>query len=356
MNSLIITEHNNSKLLSTTMATINAVKQLNTNITLLIIGNNCQDAVIKQATTLPYIQQILYVNYPNINNLFAENITAIILAVLKSAAINPNDYQYIAAANTNFGKNLIPRLSACLGVEQISEVSKIITHDTFERYIYAGNAVQTVQLLTAIKCLTIRTTNFSDQISENTSSVNFTDITKQLNPELLKSDPDKRIKFVEKINKSKQAGQANLTSAKIVVAGGVALQSKENFQLIAQLADQLNAAIGASKSAVDAGFAPNSWQIGQTGKSIAPKLYIAIGISGAIQHISGIKESKIIVAINSDENAPIVKMANYSIIGDLFTIVPELIAEFAKQQSQFPQPNVEKILEKFTKQQFVTTE
>lgn len=319
MNALIIAEHNNNKLLPATIATIDAASRLTKQITVLIVGYNCQ-SVINQASITKNVTKILYVDHINYKHLLAENISTIIIKIINK---NINHYQYIMAGATTFGKNLLPRIAAILDIEQISEVTKIISKDTFERFIYTGNAIQTVQLLCNIKCLTIRTINFDDTLNQNihTATIESLDATQFA--------IDQRIHFSKNQTKIKQSIRPELTNAKIVVAGGSGLKSKENFILIEQLADSLNAAIGASKSAVDAGFAPNHYQIGQTGKIIAPKLYIAIGISGAIQHIAGIKESKVIVAINQDENAPILKVAHYAIIGDLFKIIPELIKEIS---------------------------
>ena len=318
MAALIIAEHNNTELLPATIATINAASLLTQNITVLIIGYNCQ-SVVNQTSMASHVTKVLYVDHSNYQYLLAENIATIVIETINNK--NKDYYQYIMVGATTFGKNALPRIAAMLDVEQISEVTKIINNDTFERFIYAGNAIQTVKLLCQIKCLTIRTINFNDEFIQNI----YTSEIASLNH--LDFSINNNIKFSRnQINPClSTAIRPSLSTAKIVVAGGSALKSKENFALIEQLADQLNAAVGASKSAVDAGFAPNSWQIGQTGKIIAPKLYIAAGISGAIQHITGIKESKVIVAINIDENAPIFKIANYAIVGDLFKIIPELI-------------------------------
>ena len=318
MGALIIAEHNNQHLLSATIATIDAASHLTKNITVLVIGSNCQ-SVVKEASCAPNVTKILDLDHINYTNLLAENITSVIIEIISK---NPtHNYEYIMVGSTTFGKNILPRIAACLDVEQISEVTKIISKDTFERFIYAGNAIQTVRLLCNIKCLTIRTTNFNDEFIKNFTTASI----EQLDPQ--KFIWDQRIRFAKNQIKNKQSSHPELTTAKIVVAGGSSLKSKENFLLIEQLAGKLNAAVGASKSAIDAGFAPNSWQIGQTGKIIAPKLYIAVGISGAVQHVAGIKESKIIVAINIDENAPIFQVAHYAMVGDLFKIIPELIKE-----------------------------
>ncbi len=319
MGALIIAEHNNQQLLPATIATINAASLVTKNITILILGYNCQ-SVINQASIAINVTGVIYLDHINYQNLLAENISTVVIDIINN---NNNYYKYIIAAANAFGKNLIPRIAAMLNLEQISEVTKIIDTDTFERFIYAGNAIQTVKLSCQIKCLTIRTINFNDEFVENDYTAHITKL--NFKDYVI----NQRINFSNNQTKTTFSTRPELTTAKIVVAGGSGLKSKENFALLEQLADRLNAAIGASKSAVDAGFAPNSWQIGQTGKTIAPKLYIAVGISGAIQHIAGIKESKVIVAINLDENAPIVKIANYSIIGDLFKIIPEIIEELS---------------------------
>lgn len=320
MNAIVIAEHNNNELLPATIATISAASNLAKQITVLIIGHNCQ-SVIHQASIANNVTKVLYIDHINYKHLLAENIATIVTKIIIN---NINYYQYILTGATAFGKNLLPRIAGMLDLEQISEVIKIISPDTFERFVYTGNAIQTVQLLCDIKCLTIRAINFNDTFIKN---VNSTAIIEPLDS--TQFIIDQRIQLAAHQNKIKQSIRPELTTAKIVVAGGNGLKSKENFALVEQLADSLNAAVGASKSAVDAGLAPNNYQIGQTGKIIAPNLYIAIGISGAIQHIAGIKESKIIVAINIDENAPIFKVAHYAIIGDLFKIVPQIIQELS---------------------------
>ena len=361
MSALIIAEHDNQQLLPATIAAIDAAQQLTNHINLIIIGYNCQ-TVAERANSIKQLNKIILVQSKIHQYLLAENICPIILALCNQ---QPIAYQYLIVGSTTFGKNLLPRIAACLNLELISDVIKIKSPDTFERLIYNGNIIQTVQLLSNIKCLTIRTINFNDQLDKlatKNSLNNYKNNIELLDPknnielldpknniELLDPknniellDPknfpiETKVRVTEILNNNDSYHHKNLkldlTTAKIVVAGGAALKSKENFKLIEELAALLGAAIGASKSAVDAEFAPNNWQIGQTGKIIAPNLYIAIGISGAPQHVVGIKESKIIVAINLDENAPICKIANYVIIGDLFKVIPDLIKELSLYQS-----------------------
>lgn len=316
INALIIAEHDNSILHPATIAAINAATQLadSIQIIIIVIGSNCK-AVAIEAAAVKFVHKVLYIDYINNNYLSTELLTDIILDVINN---NPDYYTYIICGGTSFGKNLLPRIAANLDVEQISDVVKIIDSDVFERFIYSGNAMQTVKLLCNIKCLTIRVGYFNSELMPNNNIA----LIEQLNLLINLEKYNRQIKFLKLIKTNQEI---NLTNAKIVVAGGRALQNKENFALIEQLAYKLKAAIGATRTAVHAGFAPNEWQIGCSGKTIAPDLYIAVGISGAVQHVSGIKDSKIIVAINIDENAPIFQIATYKIVDDLFKIVPELI-------------------------------
>ncbi len=320
MSVLIIAEHDHNTLHLSTIAAINAASQLTKQITVLVMGFNCNTVATLVATT-QFVTKVLYLDHINYKHLLAENIVPVIIKIISK---NLNYYKYILCSATAFGKNILPRVAACLDVEQISEVTKIVSSDTFERFIYSGNAIQIVKLFCDIKCLTIRMRYFIDQFV-NAKNTNIA-IIDQLDPAnfIANTVLENRVKFLEFI-KSNQ--QLELTTAKIVVAGGRGLQNKDNFILIGELANKLNAAIGATRTAVNAGFIANDAQIGFSGKTIAPDLYIAIGISGAVQHISGIKDSKVIVAINMDENAPIFQFANYKIVGDLFKVVPELIAQ-----------------------------
>lgn len=318
MQVLIIAEHNNKVLNPATISAVWAAQQLAKQITILILGYNCA-AVLSEASLLYYVTKVLYVDDIIYQNLYVEQVTESVLHIINK---DQNNYAYIICAATSFGKELMPRIAACLDVEQLSEVIKIIDYETFERFIYSGDAIETVKLLCAIKCLTIRVGCFFNNVV-TIDNINKASIEKINNIAVKKINILDQIKYLRYINNNNAA--LNLSNAKIVVAGGRALQSKDNFTLIERLAKKLNAAVGATRTAVYAGFAPYEWQIGLSGNVIAPDLYIAIGISGAVQHVCGIKDSKIIVAINSDRDAPIFKIATYKIVGDLFKIVPELI-------------------------------
>lgn len=317
MNILIIAEHDNKVLNPSTISAVCAAQQLSTQITVLILGYKCT-AVLNEASLLYSVTRVLYLDDIIYQDLYAEQVAEIILQIISK---DTDNYRYIICAATSFGKEIMPRIAACLDVEQISEIIKIIDHNTFERFIYSGDAIETVQLFCAIKCLTIRVGCFFNKIIaiDNISQASIEEINNIGTNNINILNQIKRLKYINN-NTS-----LNLSNAKIVVAGGRALQSKDNFVLIERLAKKLNAAVGATRTAVYAGFAPYESQIGLSGNIIAPDLYIAIGISGAVQHICGIKDSKVIVAINSDQDAPIFKLATYKIVGDLFKIVPELI-------------------------------
>ena len=312
MTALIIVEYDNNRINPATLAAINAAKEVVDDITVLVVGYNCKSIAIEMSI-ISAVTKVLYLDHINYTYLYAENITSAVLNIITN---NPNYYKYIICGATAFGKNVLPRIAACLEMEQISEITKIISEDTFERFVYSSDVVQAVKLLCPIKCLTVRVGYFDNKLIKKMGA---SAPVEQLN--IIVNVPE-QIKFLEFVKSSQNL---ELTNAKIVVAGGRGLQNKSNFVLIEQLASKLNAAIGATRTAINAGFAPGEWQIGCSGKTIAPDLYIAIGISGAVQHLVGVKDSKIIVAINIDENAPIAKIANYQIIGDLFKIVPELI-------------------------------
>lgn len=312
MKTLVIAEHDGDILKAATLNVLTAASQLSSEITVLVVGHSCQ-SVVEQVRYYTPVKEVIQVNAPCLEHPLAEDLTSIILKVAK-------DYRYILAPSTTFGKNFLPRVAALLDVAQISDVVEIISPGIFLHPIYAGNAYQTVHSKDEIKVLTIRTTAFkAASKTDQAAPVTNMDYT----------TPANGVKFVEQMqNMSKRP---ELTHANVVVAGGRGLQSKDNFQLIEQLADCLGAAIGASRAAVDAGFISNDYQIGQTGKVVAPELYIAVGISGAIQHLAGMKDSKVIVAINKDSNAPIFQIADYGLVGDLF----ELIPEFCKALRQF---------------------
>lgn len=316
MSVLVIAEHNNKDLHPAVVSAINAARELSKDIVILVVGYNCKQVATKIAS-LSFVTKILYIDDIIYKYLYAEDLTEIVLNIINNSL---KKYEYIISVATAFGKDVLPRIAGCLDVEQISEVTKIIDKDIFERFIYSGDAIQIVKLLCTIKCLTVRVGYFTNKITNNINPVNIEQLQVQLESKNI--FVANNIKFLELIT-SRQS--LNLTNARIVVAGGRALQNKDNFLLIEQLAKKLNAAIGATRTAVHAGFAPNEWQIGFSGKTIAPDVYFAIGISGAVQHVCGVKDSKIIVAINIDPDAPIFKIATYGIVGDLFKIVPELI-------------------------------
>jgi len=303
---LVIAEHDNASLKASTLNTITAATQCGSEVHVLVAGHDCS-VVAQIAATIVGVAKVLVADAAQFADGLAENIAAQAIALAAG-------YSHILAPATAYGKNILPRVAAKLDVGQISEITKIDTPDTFERSIYAGNAIATVQSSYPVKVVTVRTTCFqpaetgANAVIESVAAVAASGKTRFISREVAKSD------------------RPELASAKIVVAGGRGLNSAEDFQILAQLADKLGAAIGASRAAVDAGYVPNDWQIGQTGKIVAPQLYIAVGISGAIQHLAGIKGSKTIVAINKDPDAPIFLVADYGIVGDLYELVPQLIA------------------------------
>lgn len=304
MSILVIVEHNNNELLPATLHTVNAAKQIG-NTDALVIGNNCQ-TVIESTSKIEGINEVLFCDEEIYKNPLAEDTSILIHSIAKK-------YTHVLFSNTANGKNTAPRLAALLDVMIIPDVIEIIDIDTFKRPIYAGNAIATCKSNDNLKILTIRTTAFekaiiSDKETKTTSikSGEKTTLSKYINSELSKNE------------------RPELTAAEIVVSGGRGLGSSENFQVLEKLADKLGAAMGASRAAVDAGYVPNDWQVGQTGKVVAPNLYIAAGISGAIQHLAGMKDSKVIVAINKDEEAPIFTVSDYGLSEDLFKAVPEM--------------------------------
>lgn len=308
MSTLLIAEHNNQELKESTLHAVTASIKLDQDVDILVAGDNCA-SVAKQAATIPGINKVILSESDSLKHFSAEIMAALIVEL-------SSEYSNFVAPATTFGKNIMPRVASALDVSQISDITDIIDNKTFVRPIYAGNALATVRAISDKKVITTRSTAFA-AASFATDSVevkkyNFTSKVESYSSSFISLEETKSFR-------------PELTSAKIVVSGGRGLASKENFALIEQLADKLNAAIGASRAAVDAGFVPNDYQVGQTGKIVAPNIYIAIGISGAIQHIAGIKDSKVIVAINKDEDAPIFQIADYAVVGDLFKIVPELI-------------------------------
>lgn len=306
MSILVIAEHDNRHLKSATLHALAAARLIGGDIDVLVAGSGCA-AVASAVAAIPGVRTVLAADAPVYEHQLAENIA-------KLAAALAAGRTHILAAATTAGKDLIPRLAALLGVNQISDVIAVLSPDTFRRPIYAGNAIATVQSSDPVKLLTVRTTAF-ESVETAGGAASIEPLAQAI--EALKT------RFVGE--SLVESDRPELTSARIVVSGGRGLGSAENFALLYKLADKLGAAVGASRAAVDAGFVPNDMQVGQTGKVVAPDLYIAVGISGAIQHLAGMKESKTIVAINSDPEAPIFQVADYGLVADLFTALPELI-------------------------------
>lgn len=312
MKIVIIAEHDNKTLKLATHHTLTAAKELGNEIDLFIIGSQCQTAA-EQACLLPHVQRVLVADNEIYAHHLAENCAALV-------AESGKNYDYILAGATTFGKNLLPRAAALLDVAMLSDVAQIISADTFVRPIYAGNVMATVQTQDRIKVLTVRTTAFPAVKESQQANARIEKISQAI-PNTLSRFENQSLT---------QSRRPELTSARVIISGGRGLKSAENFHLLEGIADQLGAAVGASRAAVDAGFAPNDYQVGQTGKVVAPDLYIAVGISGAIQHLAGMKDSKVIVAINNDPDAPIFQVADYGLVGDLFKLLPELRAELDK--------------------------
>jgi electron transfer flavoprotein alpha subunit len=312
MKILLIAEHDHQKLKPATYHCVTAAKELGNEIEILVMGEKCEN-ITAQAALLPHIQRILVADDSQYTHQLAENCASLVADIGKN-------YDYILTNATTFGKNLLPRVAALLDVAMVSDVMQIVSADTFVRPIYAGNVLATVQSSDKIKIMTIRPTAFVASSTGTKSAENIEKIHLQIVNTLSK--------FENQI--LTRSSRPELTAARVIIAGGRGLKSAENFQLLDALADQLGAAIGASRAAVDAGFAPNDYQVGQTGKVVAPDLYIAIGISGAIQHLAGMKDSKVIVAINKDPDAPIFQVADYGLVGDLFDILPQLRLELDK--------------------------
>ena len=314
MATLLLAEHNNKSVKDATAKALTAARQLGGEVHVLVAGQNCKPAA-EVAAKLDGVAKVLVAESPAYEHSLAEPVAALLVSLAGS-------YDALVAPATTNGKNIMPRVAALLDVMQISEITKVLAPDTFERLIYAGNAVQTVQSLDAKKVITVRTSTFQatgeggSAPIETASAANDPALSSFVGEELSKSD------------------RPELTSARIIISGGRAMQSRENFtKYIEPVADRLGAAMGASRAAVDAGYAPNDWQVGQTGKVVAPELYIAVGISGAIQHLAGMKDSKVIVAINKDEEAPIFQVADYGLVADLYTALPELAIELDKAKS-----------------------
>jgi electron transfer flavoprotein alpha subunit len=311
MASLVLAEHDNAALKDATHKTVTAATAVSSPVHVLVAGENCA-AVADAAAKIAGVEKVLLADAGEYARQLAEPMEALILSLA-------GRYDAILAPATTTGKNILPRVAAKLDVGQISEILKVVSPDTFERPIYAGNAIETLQAPAGKKVITVRTTAFA-AATEGGSAV-----IEKVAPT---ADPGVSKFAGELLSKSERP---ELTSARIVISGGRGLGSKENFKLLDSIADKLHAAVGASRAAVDAGFVPNDYQVGQTGKAVAPDLYIAVGISGAIQHLAGMKESRKIVAINKDEEAPIFQVADYGLVGDLFKILPELDEELAKR-------------------------
>ena len=305
MSILVIAEHDNDELKGSTLNTITAAKEIGSDIELLVAGFSCE-AVAEKACEIPVISKVVVADKETYKNFLAENIGALV------AQIGSN-YSHILAPATSNGKNFMPRVAALLDVAQISEIISVQSEDTFERPIYAGNCIATVKSSDSIKVITVRATGFDDCESEGGS----------VPRENLDLDTNLEISIFVR-EEIAESDRPELTAADIVISGGRGMQNGENFSLLEAIADKLGAAIGASRAAVDSGFVPNDMQVGQTGKIVAPNLYIAVGISGAIQHLAGMKDSKVIVAINKDEDAPIFQVADYGLVADLFDALPEL--------------------------------
>ncbi|MEL0246000.1 MAG: FAD-binding protein [Alphaproteobacteria bacterium] len=308
MKVLVIVEHNNKTIKPSTFSTITAGSQICDDVNALIIGHKLQGAVdeLKKADNL---KKILLIDKEGLDNPIAENLSSHIIEFLK----DNDQYTHILTPSSTFGKNLSPKIATKLDVQQISDIIKIFDPDTFERPIYAGNAIAKVKSTEKMKVLTVRPTCF--ELCGLSSEVEVENLN-------LKNIDLSSVSFVA-YDESK-SDRPELTSAKVIISGGRGMQNGDNFKLLEGIADKLGAAMGASRAAVDAGFVPNDWQVGQTGKIVAPDLYVAVGISGAIQHIAGIKDSKVIASINKDEEAPIFKFSDYGLVADLFQILPEL--------------------------------
>lgn len=305
MTCLVIAEHDNAALKPSTLSTVQAATEIGGDIHILVAGSGCS-AVAEQAAKVTGVVSVKVADDAQYEHQLAEPIAALVTSL-------SSDYTHILASATTFGKNFMPRVSALLDMAQISDISAVVSADTFVRPIYAGNALATVQSNDAIKLITVRGSTFDKAASEGGSA--------SVDSVSAADDPGVSTFISQELSKSERP---ELTSAGIVISGGRGVGSSENFTIIEALADKLGAAVGASRAAVDAGYVPNDYQVGQTGKIVAPDLYVAIGISGAIQHLAGMKDSKVIVAINKDEEAPIFQIADYGLVGDLFDVVPQL--------------------------------
>ena len=308
---LLIAEHNNKELRPFTYNAATAASQIDVEVHAVIIGQNCGDAA-KSLSEMPLVKKVIHVEAPYYENFVAENFAPVIVKLAEN-------YSHIVSSANTFGKNLMPRIAALLDTSQISDITKVISADTFLRPIYAGNAFATVKTKDNKKCITIRPTSFDTCESSGGSAT------------IEKGEPSEEFSQTKFIKREEiKSDRPELGTARVVVSGGRGMQSGDNFKLITSIADKLNAAIGASRAAVDAGYISNDHQVGQTGKVVVPDLYIAVGISGAIQHLAGMKESKVIVAINKDGEAPIFSVADYGLEADLFEALPQFLEELNK--------------------------
>lgn len=304
MSILVIAEHNNSELSSVTLNVVTAAQQIGGDIHVLVAGHG-SDSVAKEASQITGVTKVLHCSAEHYQHALAENLSLLVASVA-------GDHTHVLAAATTTGKNFMPRVAALLDVEQISEITAVESEDTFKRPIYAGNATATVKSTDAVKVLTVRGTAFDPAGTEGSATI-----------ETLEAKEDAGVsKFISE--ELAVSDRPELTTAGVVISGGRGMQNGDNFELLYKVADKLGAAVGASRAAVDEGFVPNDMQVGQTGKVVAPELYIAVGISGQIQHLAGMKDSKVIVAINKDEEAPIFQVADYGLVTDLFDALPEL--------------------------------
>ena len=311
MSILVLSENSNNELKSSTLNCISAASNISEDIHVISFGNDCE-SVVKNISKIKKVKKVLHLDSSEYENPIAENIAPVIVSLAEK-------YSHILAPASTFGKNVMPRIAALLDLSQISDIIKIENENTFVRPIYAGNALATVQSTENKKIITIRPTSFEPVLIEDG------------NADIEKISFDSKQSLVEFISREEsKSDRPELGTARIVISGGRGLQSSDNFSLINEIADKLNAAVGASRAAVDAGYVSNDYQVGQTGKVVVPDLYIAVGISGAIQHLAGMKESKVIVAINKDEEAPIFNIADYGLCADLFEALPQLSAELDK--------------------------
>ena len=311
MSALLIAEHNNKEVKPFTFNAITAASQIDQDLHVLVIGHSCE-AVAKSISEVPNVKKVIHIDDQIYENYLPENFTP---AVIK----NSENYSHIVCSANTFGKNLMPRIAALLDTSQVSDIIKVISADTFLRPIYAGNAFATVKSTDTKKCITIRPTSFDPSPTSGGSA------------EIVKAEKSEESKLTKFIKKEEvKSDRPELGTARVVISGGRGMASGDNFKLITAIADKLNAAIGASRAAVDAGYITNDHQVGQTGKVVVPDLYIAVGISGAIQHLAGMKESKIIVAINKDGEAPIFSVADYGLEADLFEALPQFLEELNK--------------------------